>query len=372
LISSFSSYGLSPDLSLKPDIGAPGGSIRSTIPLEQGAYGNNSGTSMSSPHTAGGVALLLEAHPNTPSQAVRTILQNSADPHVWFGNPGLGFIDNVHRQGAGMLDIPGAVLATTRIEPGRLSLGESEFGPVTRTLIIENRAMADVTYDLSHMPALATGPNTFTVSFFNAPATVAFSSPSVTVPAGGSASVDVTISPNAGLADRSLYGGYVVFTPQGGGQDYRVPFAGFKGDYQGFQILVPTANMFPWLARLTGTTFTNKPSGETYNMTNAENIPYFLIHFDHQVRRVRMEIFDAVSGKAWHRAFETEYFGRNSGATSFFSFSWDGTTVNGNKLNVVPNGQYVMVLTIEKALSDGATPTHFETWTSPVITIARP
>jgi hypothetical protein len=210
------------------------------------------------------------------------------------------------------------------------------------------------------------------VSFFNAPADVSFSSPSVTVPAGGSASVDVTIAPNPGLADRSLYGGYVVFTPPAGGPEYRVPFAGFKGDYQGFPVLVPTANNFPWLARLTAGTFFNRPSGETYSMVDGDNIPYFLIHFDHQVRRVRMEIFDAMSGKAWHRAFETEYFPRNSGASSFFSFSWDGFTVNGNKLNMVPNGQYVMVLTIEKALSDGTTPSHFETWTSPVITIARP
>src|SRR4030042_330095 len=38
LISSFSSYGLSPDLSLKPDIGAPGGSIYSTYPIEKGSY----------------------------------------------------------------------------------------------------------------------------------------------------------------------------------------------------------------------------------------------------------------------------------------------------------------------------------------------
>ncbi len=38
LISSFSSYGLSPDLALKPDIGAPGGNIYSTFPLEQGGY----------------------------------------------------------------------------------------------------------------------------------------------------------------------------------------------------------------------------------------------------------------------------------------------------------------------------------------------
>ena len=125
LISSFSSYGLSPDLSLKPDIGAPGGLIRSTWPLEQGGYATLSGTSMSSPHVAGAAALLLEARPSTSSQDARTILQNSADPKPWWGNPGLGFLDNVHRQGAGMLDIDDAILSTANVTPGKLSLGES-------------------------------------------------------------------------------------------------------------------------------------------------------------------------------------------------------------------------------------------------------
>ena len=372
LISSFSSYGVSPNLDVKPDISAPGGFIYSTLPLELGGYGVNSGTSMSSPHTAGGVALLLEAHPNMPSQAVGRILQNSADPKLWSGNPGLGFLDLVHRQGAGTLDIPGAVLATTRIEPGKLSLGESEFGPVTRTLTIENKGMADVTYDLSHVPALATGPSTFPpVSFFNAPATVAFSAPTVTVPAGGWASVDVTISPNPGLADRSLYGGYIVFTPQGGGQVYRVPFAGFKGDYQGFPVLTSAGSGFPWLAKLVGTTFFNQPSGATYTLAGGD-IPYILFHLDHQVRYLRMEVVDAVSGKSWHRALHADYVARNSAATSFFAQPWDGTTSAGNKVYTVPDGQYRIILTVLKALGDPNNPAHIETWTSPVITIDRP
>ena len=113
LISGFSSYGLAPDLSLKPDIGAPGGSIYSTYVMEKADYATLGGTSMSSPHTAGAVALLLEARPKTSSQAVRRMLQNSADPAPWSLNPGIGFLDSVHRQGAGMLDIDDTILATT-------------------------------------------------------------------------------------------------------------------------------------------------------------------------------------------------------------------------------------------------------------------
>jgi hypothetical protein len=370
-----SSYGVSPDLDMKPDIGAPGGSIFSTVPLEQGAYRLNSGTSMASPHVAGAVALLLEAHPHTSAQAVRSILQNSADPAPWFGSPGLGFRDVVHRQGAGMLDIDDAILATSRIEPGKLSLGESEFGPVTHTLTIHNSGLQPVTYQLSNTDALATGPNTFTPSFINAPNVVTFSAPNVTVPAGGSASVDVTLAPNAALPDRSLYGGWIVFTPQGDGQTYRVPYSGFKGDYQSIPALTPTPAGFPWLATLSGTTFVNQPAGATYSMVGGD-VPYFLFHVDHPVRRVLMEVFDANSNASKHRLGEIEYLGRSSGAASYYSVSWDGTTYRGAKrglkISTLPDGQYVVRFTVLKALGDESNPAHVETWWSPVVTIDRP
>ncbi|HKI06110.1 MAG TPA: S8 family serine peptidase [Thermoanaerobaculia bacterium] len=373
LISSFSSYGLSPDLTLKPDLGAPGGAIRSTYPLEAGGYANLNGTSMAAPHVAGAVALLLEARPNTPSQAVRAILQNSASPRPWWGNPTLGFLDNVHRQGAGMLQIADAVQATTRVEPGKLSLGEFETGaaPIVRTLTVTNSGPAPVTYDLGHAPALATGGSTFSPAFFAGFATATFSAPSLTVPAGGTATVDVAIAPSSGLPDRSQYGGWVVLTPQDGGKAVRVPYAGFKGDYQSIQVLVPTATGFPLVGRQTATGYLPQPQGGTFTL-QGNDIPFVLLHLEHQSREIRMEIFDADSGKAWHRAFTQGYVSHNSTATGFFALAWDGSTFGGGKTYNVPNGRYVIKLTVVKALGDVTNPAHVETWTSPVITLARP
>ena len=238
-ISGFSSYGLDAELTVKPDIGAPGGQIRSTYPIELGSYNNIGGTSMASPHVAGAAALLREARPTLPASMFRDVLENSADPAVKFGT---AFLDNVHRQGAGMVDIDDAITSTTTVTPGKLSLGEGSGG--TKTLTISNASSSSKTFDLSHEAALATGPNTFTPSFLNAPSTVSFSANSVTVPAGGSVSFTASISPNAGLADKSLYGGYIKLDERDSDRVYRVPFAGFKGDYQSI-VAMPTVDLAP-------------------------------------------------------------------------------------------------------------------------------
>jgi len=281
LTSNFSSYGLSPELDLKPDIGAPGGGIYSTFPVALGSYATGWGTSMASPHVAGAVALLLQARPHTPSNAIRSILQNSAVPATWFGNPALGYLDTVQKQGAGLLHIDSAILSTTTVEPGKLSLGESQGGPAVRTLTITNTSDTDITYDFSHTPALSTGPNTFNIGFTTGFATAAFSVPSLAVPAGGRAAIDVMITANPALPDRSVYDGYLVLTARGSGAVTRVAYAGFKGDYQSIRVLAPTTRGFPWLAKRSGTLYFNQPNGASYSMQGID-IPYFVVHLDHQ------------------------------------------------------------------------------------------
>lgn len=381
LISSFSSYGLSPDLALKPDIGAPGGSINSTYPLELGGNANISGTSMASPHVAGAVALLLQAKPHTHADKVLDILQNSADPKVWSLNPGTGILDNVHRQGAGMLDIDDSIQATTSITPAKLSLGEGEAGAAVEKLTVRSKANFPVTYNLSYVNALSTG-GTITPSFFASDATVTFSQSSITVPAHGEIRVTATITPATGPV-RGQYGGYVVLTPVDGGRTYRAPFAGFVGDYQAITVLTPTAKLLPWLAKLEGGNFTNQELGATYTM-QGDDVPFFLVHFEHQAARFLMQVTQIktdkngvkTKGKSWHKILDERYFGRNSTSSTFFSFAWDGETFNGSgngkKTFTVPDGEYVVTLSALKALGDTENPAHTETWESPLITIDRP
>ncbi|HNK63199.1 MAG TPA: S8 family serine peptidase [Anaerolineales bacterium] len=363
LISSFSSYGLSPDLALKPDIGAPGGNIWSTYPLEEGGYANLSGTSMASPHVAGAVALLLQAAPRTKAEDVRNILQNSAEPALWSLAPQYGILDSVHRQGAGMVQIDDAITAKTRIEPGKLSLGESQNGPVTRKLKIHNYGRTNVTYDLSFENALSTG-GVITPDFWDSDANVTFNKQSVTVERRDDAEVRVTITPPT-YPDQGQYGGYIVFTPRDGGQVYRVPFAGFVGDYQSIEVLNNPFGL-PLLVDQDWNDAT------VFTLANGD-LPTFLVHLDHQSRIFKMEAFNASNGKSVGSILQLDYMIRNSTTTGIFEFKWDGTTTGKhNKVYTAPNGQYYVTISVLKALGNPRNPADWETWTSPVFDLARP
>jgi minor extracellular serine protease Vpr len=369
VISSFSSFGLAPDLSMKPDLGAPGGFIRSTYPLELGGTANISGTSMASPHVAGAAALLLQSNPFLTPDLIQTKLLNSADPKPLSTTTTL--LDNVHRQGAGMVDIDDAILATTLVTPAQLPLGEGESGPKTRRITLQNWWLKPVTYNVSYEPAVSTGGVLAVTSFNLSDAVVTFSKPQIKVKGWGDReSVDVTIAPATGPVN-GQYGGYIVFTPTDGGKVYRVPFAGFVGDYQGIQVLTPTANGFPWLAFLQNGTFFRVPdTGRTYTLANGDN-PIVLAHFDHQSRRVVLNVYDDQNKRVGHFVKE-QYFGRSATPTGFFAFEWDGTLQKGSHEFSVEDGVYTIRAEVLKALGDPNNAAHTELWTSPPVTIDRP
>ena len=120
VIAGFSSQGPTPfDWSAKPDLAAPGvgiesladaGSLFYTTYAEQLLPGSVatatlpylrlSGTSMAAPVVAGTIALMLQANPSLSPNAVKAILQYTAD-----ARPEYGFLT----QGAGLLNTQGAV-----------------------------------------------------------------------------------------------------------------------------------------------------------------------------------------------------------------------------------------------------------------------
>jgi subtilisin family serine protease len=368
-VSAFSSWGPTADLRIKPDVSAPGGSIYSTYPRALGSYATLSGTSMAAPHVVGAVALLLEARPSLNPLTIRPALANSAVPAAWPTDATGQTMDSVFHQGAGLIHVDVAAQAQAAVTPWRLSLGESQTGPITTTLTFTNDSSSPLTFDATHLAATSElgDPRTFTRSQ-STPATVDFSAPSVTVPAKGSATLDVTITANAALADGSLYSGYLVFTA--GPTVLRVPYGGYKGDYQQRQVLTPTAKNYPWLVSRAAAG-TNLPSGGTFTLQSTDQ-PALLVHFEHFARRMVVEAFDAGVGKPYGTVFDIEYVSRAQAATTVVQYSWNGSVAFNKSSMLVPNGTYVLKLRVLKALGDENNPADWETWTSPVITINHP
>jgi subtilisin family serine protease len=363
LISDFSSWGPAPDLDLKPELGAPGGFIYSTWPLALGRYMSASGTSMSAPHVAGAAALLLEANPRLRPQAVREALLNTASPRRF--RLDLPFLLPTHRQGAGMLDVFAALTAGAQVEPAKISLGEVS-GPVTFTLELENERDTPVTYTLTHVPALATNHAVFAPTQTTVAATASFPA-SVTLAPDAEVAIAVTITPPA-VVGEWLFGGYIRFTPDDGGPALSVPYLGFLGDYQALSALGTGApHHFPWLARLVGTAY-HRVTSLTINPAAGERA-YILYNLARQARKVRVEVLEAATGRNWGRVLDLDYVGRNSTATAFFVFEWDGT---GRRARPVPAGTYVLRLSVLRPLGDDDNPAHWDTWTSGPITVVRP
>jgi subtilisin family serine protease len=125
-IASFSSRGpvvIDSSLRLKPDIAAPGTSVRSSTRTSTTSYGSLSGTSMATPHVAGAVALLWSAVPSLRGLIDQTeVVLNSSAVHINSTSCDAGGTPN-NVYGHGRLDIKAAVdsqLAATISPTGQL------------------------------------------------------------------------------------------------------------------------------------------------------------------------------------------------------------------------------------------------------------
>ncbi len=111
---------------LKPDITAPGVSIRSTVPFD-GQWGNASryntlsGTSMAAPHIAGAAALIKQLHPTWTPDMIKANLMNTAKD--------LG--QNAYVQGAGRVQVNVAATVPLIAAPGSISFGQPFLGGAT-------------------------------------------------------------------------------------------------------------------------------------------------------------------------------------------------------------------------------------------------
>lgn len=366
-VSPTSSWGPTAELGFKPDVVTPGGGIFSTWRTNAGSWATISGTSMAAAHLAGLTALLLQAQPTLTPAELADVLRNTAAPVT---APSSMNLESTLRQGAGLVRITAAAQTVARVFPSKLALGESQgVTSFVRTLTLTNRGASDLVFTPSHAPALSVIGDAYApTSTAAGQASVTFSAPTVTVPAGGPATVTVTITPNAMLPARGFFSGFLVFTA--GTTVLRVPYLGLSGDYQSTTVVhAPDAG--PYLSRGPGPAFTPLPDGGVFTLSGTDT-PTVVVHLDHFSRTFDLEAVDAVTGKPWGSFFSMSYVGKDYTASAWQRVQWDGVTTFDKARRLLPNGAYRIKLTVLKPLGDAGTPSDVETWLSPPVTLNHP
>ncbi|MFI8217603.1 S8 family peptidase [Streptomyces sp. NPDC085932] len=221
VLADFSSRGPGMDGALKPDVtapgvditaaSAPGNLIAQDVGEKPAGYMTISGTSMATPHVAGAAAILKQQHPEWKYTELKGALTGSTKGGKY----------TPFQQGSGRIQVDKAIKQTVVAEPASVSFGIQQWPhtddkPVTKQLTYRNLGTKDVTLKLA---ATATNPKgkAAPAGFFKLGATT------VTVPAGGKASVPFTVNTKLGGTLDGAYSSYVTAT--GGGQTVRTAAA---------------------------------------------------------------------------------------------------------------------------------------------------
>ncbi|MDX2968704.1 S8 family serine peptidase [Kribbella solani] len=199
------------DGAMKPEITAPGVEIAAAraagtaegLILGQ-YYTAMSGTSMATPHVAGAAAILAQRHPDWTGPQLKAALAATAAPSAGA---------RVDQQGLGRVDLPNALNPAILPDTASLLFGDLSWtgatapAPVTRTVAYRNTSGRPVTLTLAvdaQSPA-------------KVKAAVTVSPSRLTIPAGGTASANVTL--NLAKTQPANYAG--VLTAKAGNQSVR-------------------------------------------------------------------------------------------------------------------------------------------------------
>ncbi|HEM5643032.1 TPA: S8 family serine peptidase [Streptococcus suis] len=249
LLSDFSSWGLSADGELKPDLAAPGGAIYAAI--NDNDYANMQGTSMASPHVAGAAVLVKQylqaTYPTKSLQEiealVKHLLMSTAKAHV---NKETTAYTSPRQQGAGIIDTAAA------ISTGLYLTGEDGYGSITLgnvedtfsfTVTLHNITNEDKTLNYSTQLTTDTVQNGLITL---APRLLAeIPGGKVTVQANSSTTVTINVDASSfaeeltGLMKNGYYlEGFVRFTDVADGGDIvSIPYVGFRGEFQNLAVL---------------------------------------------------------------------------------------------------------------------------------------
>ena len=266
-MSSFSSWGVTPDLRLKPEVSAPGGNIYSSVP--GGTYEFMSGTSMATPQMAGVSAVVLQRVQSDPLFAsmsarekvdvVQNLIMGTAAPIV---DPlqDTGAPYSPRKQGSGLTNVLAATTSSvypTVVGAPEQSRPKADLGDGTKgwhfDVTLHNLGAAPATYELSSQAlseivdgGFFTGHSAdwrgkgVDIAYSGAAVSGTDEGATITVPANGEATVGVDVTPRAAFGSSvaqnapngTFLDGFVRFTSKTKSQpDLSVPYLGFYGDW---------------------------------------------------------------------------------------------------------------------------------------------
>ncbi|WP_172120234.1 S8 family serine peptidase [Actinomyces faecalis] len=250
--SSFTSWGPTPSLDFKPQLAGIGGEVYST--LNDNRYGTKSGTSMATPNVSGMASLMVEEYAERfPSlsaaqraELIRVALMNTA--RVPADEQGVPYAPR--QVGAGLAQVDKAlatgVYATVEDQPDQAAVALRQVdGPRSFTVTLTNRSDKDVSYTVPAQKVVGESneAGAQTTTHVSSESLVADVS-AVTVPAGGTATLTFTLTPDTS-STHYVEGWASLVSATDGAPDLSVPYLGLVGDWNAEAIVRAPGDPLP-------------------------------------------------------------------------------------------------------------------------------